>query len=332
MKRLTLGLAVLAMLAFSVPSTAAVSRLIVFGDSLVDSGNAQIGAIGLGLPDPAPAAAGYFQGRFSNGLNFADDMSLLLFGAPATPYLLGGINLGVGGAEAAFQPGEISPSFLPQLSLFQGLGQPIGSNDLVLVTFGGNDVRAVLTDLGPVDFTPTLTAFADGLTALLGAGAKHIVVTGIADIGALPSTRAFGNPLIEATATARTVALNSAIEALTISLSQFSGEKVEFYDLFAQEQALRANPAAYGLTNLTDTCQSGGPAAVLGGCVGYLYFDGIHPTTQVHALISEGILDQLAVPEPATWLLMVAGFGLAGASMRRRSTTMRFALAPAMAQ
>ena len=32
-----------------------------------------------------------------------------------------------------------------------------------------------------------------------------------------------------------------------------------------------------------------------------------------------------AVPEPATWGLMIAGFGLVGASMRRRSTAVRFA-------
>lgn len=32
-----------------------------------------------------------------------------------------------------------------------------------------------------------------------------------------------------------------------------------------------------------------------------------------------GTLDLPAVPEPATWMMMVAGFGLAGASLRRRS-------------
>jgi len=36
------------------------------------------------------------------------------------------------------------------------------------------------------------------------------------------------------------------------------------------------------------------------------------------AIIATGaVLD--AVPEPATWTLMIAGFGLVGATMRRRS-------------
>lgn len=36
-----------------------------------------------------------------------------------------------------------------------------------------------------------------------------------------------------------------------------------------------------------------------------------------------------AVPEPASWALMIAGFGIAGASMRRRRTTVRLSYAKA---
>jgi hypothetical protein len=32
-----------------------------------------------------------------------------------------------------------------------------------------------------------------------------------------------------------------------------------------------------------------------------------------------------AVPEPATWAMMIMGFGLVGAAMRRRTATVRFA-------
>jgi hypothetical protein len=32
-----------------------------------------------------------------------------------------------------------------------------------------------------------------------------------------------------------------------------------------------------------------------------------------------------AVPEPATWAMMIGGFGLIGATMRRRSTKIAFA-------
>ena len=36
-------------------------------------------------------------------------------------------------------------------------------------------------------------------------------------------------------------------------------------------------------------------------------------------------LDVASVPEPATWAMMIGGFGLAGAALRRRRATVRFA-------
>ncbi len=38
-------------------------------------------------------------------------------------------------------------------------------------------------------------------------------------------------------------------------------------------------------------------------------------------------LTSAAVPEPASWAMMIAGFGLAGAALRRRKTTVKFAIA-----
>jgi hypothetical protein len=32
-----------------------------------------------------------------------------------------------------------------------------------------------------------------------------------------------------------------------------------------------------------------------------------------------------AVPEPASWAMMIGGFGMVGAAMRRRRTAIRFA-------
>ena len=40
---------------------------------------------------------------------------------------------------------------------------------------------------------------------------------------------------------------------------------------------------------------------------------------------SLGFVTLSAAPEPASWAMMVSGFGLAGAAMRRRRTTVRFA-------
>lgn len=319
------------LLVISVPANAATnfSSLYVFGDSLVDSGNAQAGSALLGLPDPAPANAGYFEGRFSNGLNFADYLSLSINGQRATAYLAGGNNYAVGGALTAFQLGEVSPSFPAQLGIFQSTGQTIASDALVLVTFGGNDIRSIIGNIGTADFSAANTALSDGLASLVALGARNIVVVGIPDIGDLPRTRqvaAQNNfPAITTIATDRSIALNGLFEATAEQADALPGADVRFFDLFGLEQDLFADPAAFGLPaalNRTTTCQQGGVAAVVGGCVGYLYFDDIHPTTAVHQVIAQGIGQLLAspaaVPEPATWAMMIVGIGACGAMMRRR--------------
>ena len=63
----------------------------VFGDSLVDAGNILKLAEWYGdlpfsdLPDGAPYAdLGYYQGRFSNGLNFADLLANKAIGSVTT--------------------------------------------------------------------------------------------------------------------------------------------------------------------------------------------------------------------------------------------------------
>lgn len=305
------------------------SSLLVFGNSLVDTGNAQIGSLLNGLPDPAPAALGYANGRFSNGPNFADYLSAGIGGTPATAYLQGGSNFAVGGALAAYVPGGPIPSFLQQVAIFGSLNQPIASDALVLVTFGGNDVRATLTSTGAVDFTASVNALRDGLSALIAAGARNIVVTGVPDIGDLPATRKvatlIGNPTLLGISTARSIALGEAFDATTAMVGAASGANVQYFDLLGLETSLIGNPAAFGLppTLVRNTsCLDAGAAVVAQGCAGYLYFDDIHPTTQIHALIAESIARQVgigaaAVPEPSTWVMLLFGFALVGAAVRR---------------
>jgi len=54
------------------------------------------------------------------------------------------------------------------------------------------------------------------------------------------------------------------------------------------------------------------------------YFSWIHTGASYASSAGSATLDA-AVPEPASWAMMVAGFGLAGATMRRRRTAVRFA-------
>jgi phospholipase/lecithinase/hemolysin len=299
------------------------SGLYVFGDSLVDSGNAYLATGGA----QASPVNGYFGGRFSNGFNFADYLSIAATGAPATAALAGGTNFAVGGADAEQKPGQVSPSFLDQILLFGSMAaQPIPSDALVLVTFGGNDVRDTIFEDGIVDFSGASDDLSTGLGLLYGLGARNFVVTGAPDIGLLPVSIATvgGIPGRLDELTARSEAISALFAEVTAELAALTGTSALFFDLFAYQQALLVDPTAFGLPANLDTttpCQvPGGGSPQVANCTNALYFDVIHPTTQMHAVIANGILGQLQgpVPESATWLLLIVGFGGAGASLRRR--------------
>lgn len=314
-----------AMLGMSAAQAVSYDRLYVFGDSLVDSGNAAIAS-----PGSAPA-----HGRFTNGYDFADDLSATLGLGPATAFLAGGTNYAVGGATATTTgPVPVFPP-VPGSSLVPpSLGQQIASfyepsvaaarrpaidpNSLVLVTIGGNDVRAILQGQ-PLTVGGTAMAVQSGLTELIADGARNIVVVGLPDIGRIPSVLVAGSAASTA-GTQLSLALNAAYVQIIggLSASLGSAGSIELFDLFGFQHQLLATPTAFGLDPalLTTGCVDGGGLAT--NCAGYAFYDGIHPTAQVHSLIAQRIAAQ--IPEPQSWALMILGFGLTGAALRRRGT------------
>ncbi|WP_426169224.1 SGNH/GDSL hydrolase family protein [Sandarakinorhabdus sp. DWP1-3-1] len=299
------------------PAAAALpSQVYVFGDSFVDSGNANIGTGGLA----ANAAQGYFQGRFGDGYNFADIISKRLTGDYATPFLAGGTNFAVGGARAAGDasaapfPGVI-PGLNSQLGFYGSVfGSYVDPDGLYIINFGNNDVSAIergdtygLTAAQYGDlFTANIVNTVLGLNA---GGATRIIVLGVPN-----GTEAEG------------VALQAQLDAGLDSISPFLTADLTRFDFFDFFGRVLATPQAYGLTadvDFTTPCIAVRP--VINGsidCTGYFSFDGIHVTAPIQRAIAREVLIQAGlptVPEPGTWLQMIAGFGLVGAFARRRT-------------
>lgn len=325
----------------------AYDRLYVFGDSLVDSGNARALS-----PSDVPAvgtatSAAYPSGRFTNGINgrnFADDLSRALGFGDATPYLnpfgAPGTNFAVGGATVGFSPTETRPDLLTEIkgapldqqgnpvpqpypynyqtAVAAGAVAPITANSLVLIADGGNDIRNFTAGTDPTAFVASVTTqLFTGLQTLYASGARNFVLMGVPDIGLLPGV--YGTP-ISASATALSNALNQAYAGVASSFGAQLGSQGMFrlVDIASLQNAITANPAAYGITpgNEHASCYfDGGAAAVAADCQGYLYYDRIHPTAATHQQIAAAIL--AAIPEPSTWALMIVGFGFTGLAMRR---------------
>jgi len=146
--------------------------------------------------------------------------------------------------------------------------------------------------------------------ALQAAGAQHIVVWDVPNLGITPAVNAQG----------AFASLLGSYTSATMSLAlvdRLNGEAgVTLFDMWGMTTAWASDPGAYGFVNAADAC---------GGIVGcdpstYAFWDGIHPTSGGHALIANAMFAAVvAVPEPETYALMVVGLALVTWRVRRRA-------------
>src|SRR6516225_4164556 len=132
-----------------------VGNLVIFSDSLSDTGNSALATSGA-VPNPAL----YYQGRFSNGPIWVDTLAKYL-GEPAVrPSLAGGLDYAFGGATVAYQ--NPTPPFNAFPTVSQQVGQYLAghtpaANDLFVVWGGANDfIESFSSATGP--FNPIVSA------------------------------------------------------------------------------------------------------------------------------------------------------------------------------
>ncbi len=299
---------------------AAYDRVVIFGDSLSDSGN---NALAIGIDAGQVVASNsyiptfaYASGTYSNADVWATTFAAGL-GLQALPSLAGGTNYAYGGAET--RGNVFPPSLRAQVDQFASVSAGGLGDTLFVIAGGGNNARAALEAIAG-GARPLLTI---GLTAqryasdvglmvdqLQGLGAQHIVVWNTPNLGLTPAVLAEG-ALASQLGTTVASFMNQALAG------RLAGEAgVVTLDVFGLLGSAITDPGAYGFSNVSDAC-----GAVL-GCnpATYLFWDGIHPTSAGHALVADAMFDVLgitaAVPEPGAAWLMLAGIGVV--LLRRR--------------
>jgi outer membrane lipase/esterase len=314
--------------ALEIPNPAYTS-LVIFGDSLSDSGNNSLvfgnnAAQSISGNGYIPGQT-YASGTYSNGPVWATQFASSL-GIDLVPSLLGGTNYAYGGSvtnpDQVYLGGAITlPSLVSQASQYLSITPAISASTLVVVAGGGNNARAILNasadilaDGGdPTAFIATqANQFASDISGIVDdlkeKGAQHIIVWNTPNIGLVPAVLQNG-----AAASFLGTSIASYMNgALAAQLASVTG--VQTFDLFG----LIPRAAASGtFTNLADAC--GNTALACNSDLGAaLFYDGIHPTTAAHAFVANEMRVLAAVPEPETWLMLLAGLGLMGARVRRR--------------
>lgn len=274
------------------------SQLVVIGDSLSDSGNISL-ATGGAVP-----GSFYFQGRFTNGPTYADQLGMEL-GLPVVPSLAGGTNFAFGGARTDTHGSGQPFDILSQVQMVKASGILLDPNTLVVLFAGANNLQDAVFAAAQ---TPK-TAIPNGLKAvknavgdlkfalneLVAAGAKNILVMNAPNIGLTPRIKSLKTiaPGIEAYTKALTLLFNLELDQ---AAHRRHGVTLYRFDTFSFFNDVVGNPAAYGLTNTMDRCYTGDDLNFTGGgttCPNpdeYVFWDSFHPTAVVHKFFAEDVL------------------------------------------
>src|SRR5512146_574599 len=264
----------------------AIERVVVFGDSNVDSGN-----LFHLYRRPAPPA---WRGRSSNGPNVADYLVERLHAAMEN-YAVSGATTGKRNlltrqgtsTAAAIQ----IPGLESQLEQFARTGRRLTDGDVVVIWAGSNDIKGVQReDRGALDLRiASVTRNSESALLWLHAmGARRIVVANRTPREELDSDNDLNG-----------LDLNRAIAETVTHAVAITGADIRLFDAYAAIADMMRNPARYGFTHPTAQCVKEPACAgerydeglTLG--VQYVNWDTAHKTTRVHQLMAEQIATML---------------------------------------
>lgn len=271
---------------FTYTVSAGPTDIIVFGDSLSDVGN--LYNITYGAIPPYP----YWQGHFSNGPVWVEQMAprLNVSSTLENNYAVGGAGTGQNNINQPRVPTEMDlPGLQDEIDSFiDNLDGPADADALYVVWSGPNDFFGEITDVNLAIYE-AVGNIVTAVTALEGAGAEHIMVPNMVNLGLTPfgTSSGMADDLTQLSF-GFNVLLGATIDILELDVIEI--------DAFPILNAIVNDPGSYGFTNVTDMCFDG--ASICGDPDEYLFWDSVHPTTKGHEIIADMMFEQLMASEP----------------------------------
>lgn len=277
--------------AFGQPALRSYSNYYFFGDSLTDNGN----TFALTGSPPAP----YYQGRVSNGITYAEYLAAGV--APAMTVSSNPARLNFAFAGATAMAGSAVPNLTQQVGLYQARGITANANGLYVVLAGANDLLNAIqvpANQNATAMTNTgvgaSTAAANAVKSLATLGAKNILVLNLPDISKTArfttGSGASGAMFMQA----GVQAYNNDLRGRIAGLGLGADVNVTVFNLGTFFDSLLANASRFGFTvtnrEYLGILQAGGTP---GDVNGYIFWDGIHPTTKAHSIIAQALTEVL---------------------------------------
>jgi phospholipase/lecithinase/hemolysin len=305
-------------------SHAGIDRVVAFGTSLTDTGNAFIwlsepanqncgtrlnvppydALDDLLVPDGPYAKGGH---HFTNGATWVEGLArYLALAGNVRPALqntgMKASNYATGGARAvANYPCRFN---LPaQVNTYLADFPQTSARTLVVIEIGSNDLRdALIAAASGQDPTPYIANALGSLTTsiiqLYGYGAKRFLVVNVPDIGKTPAVRTLDLLFPGIAGLANTLSqIYNAKLALAVQGLVGAGIDVRILDIYTTLNTVVADPGKYGFLNATDACIT--PNQPPFSCAQpdtYVFWDGIHPTKALHAIVAQQAIAVISAP------------------------------------
>ncbi len=294
------------------------TRIVVFGDSLSDTGNVAhlYGEQPAGLRFPAPWAD-YTDGRFTDGFDtipFARKYSgvwIEQFAAsmPSRPEVVNSLDGGTnyaygfaltGGGSGVFYPDDdvtfsVTVNNMGQQITDYLAGHPKINNSTLFVIWGGAN------DLLHGGASGVLSAAENEVTdiqRLIEAGGTQFLVLNLPPLGLTPRINQY--PVSASDATLASAYFNYFLAGGLAAIKDYYPNRhvVLFQlDVFSLFSRIAAAPADYGLANINDFSRTN----YLVNPDTYLFWDDIHPTTRGHSIVAAAAIKLVSSPQCDSW-------------------------------
>lgn len=293
------------------------TKIVVFGDSLSDTGNDFVLFSEIGFPFPAPYVLpppnppyilNYTLAHFTDGSdttpaainyhgNWIEQLAAVLPAHPAvTASQWGGTNFAYGYGNT-FEGTTVFNLFGPITVNVENVGMQIDDylathpkidDHTLFVVWGGanNLTEAALAGSPPSAVVDGAIAQIGNIQRLIDAGATQFLVPNLPNVGSVPRFNKI--PAESAWFTRASVIYNTTLDTGVsfLPILNFGRHvRIQKFDVYSLLTNIVAHPAKYGLVNATDESQ-GAPVDP----DTFLFWDDLHPTTRGHNLLSQAAL------------------------------------------
>ena len=157
-----------------------------------------------------------------------------------------------------------------------------------------------------------MTGIGSAISDLTSLGAKHFLVMNLPDLGKTPGISSIGSPALDNLASSASHAFNQNLASMHGGIS---GPDIQLFYVYGALDEVVANPGAYGLTDVIDSCYTGdvdgssiagNPVAACADPSQYAFWDYEHPTAALRQTLGNLVYSAIApaaVPEPSSLAL-----------------------------